>query len=144
MDTSPLATTPISSPESIPPLNPTIFANTFPQAPATTTPPAPLPSFMDATAAALSPASQPITGVPTPPSMVDPNLNFDWDQWDAVFGQHLPVADELMELDPVTGFEFGDLGSAARVVPGARTGSSMAGSEAGMSEVHGSDWVGYC
>lgn len=51
-------------------------------------------------------------GVPTPPSMVDPNLNFDWDQWDAVFGQHLPVADEIMELDPVTGFEFGDLGNA--------------------------------
>jgi len=48
----------------------------------------------------------PPTGVPTPPSMVDPNLTFDWDQWDAVFGQHLPVADELMELDPVSGLEF--------------------------------------
>ncbi|KAJ5552017.1 transcriptional regulator family: Fungal Specific TF [Penicillium sp. DV-2018c] len=45
------------------------------------------------------------TGVPTPPSMVDPNLNFDWDQWDAVFGQHLPVADDLMALDPVAGFD---------------------------------------
>lgn len=45
--------------------------------------------------------------------MVDPNLNnFDWDQWDAVFGQHLPVADELMELDPVVGFEFADMGGA--------------------------------
>ncbi|KAJ5779935.1 transcriptional regulator family: Fungal Specific TF [Penicillium paradoxum] len=44
--------------------------------------------------------------VPTPPSMVDPNLNFDWDQWDAVFGQHLPVADDLMELDPVSGLDF--------------------------------------
>lgn len=53
------------------------------------------------------------TAVPTPPSMVDPNLNnFDWDQWDAVFGQHLPVADELMELDPVVGFEFADMGGA--------------------------------
>lgn len=45
-------------------------------------------------------------GVPTPPSMVDPNLNFDWDQWDAVFGQHLPVADDLMELDPVSGLDI--------------------------------------
>lgn len=63
--------------------------------------------FMDAT----SPSTKPI-GVSTPPSMVDPNLNFDWDQWDAVFGHHLPVSDELMELDPVTGFEFGDLGNA--------------------------------
>lgn len=44
----------------------------------------------------------------TPPSMVDPNFHFDWDRWDAVFGQHLPVADELMELDPVSGFEFND------------------------------------
>ncbi|KAL4934098.1 putative C6 transcription factor [Aspergillus undulatus] len=61
----------------------------------------------------LSPSSHiPALNVPTPPSMVDPNLNFDWDQWDAVFGQHLPVSDELMELDPVTGFEFGDLGAA--------------------------------
>ncbi|RAL05507.1 putative C6 transcription factor [Aspergillus ibericus CBS 121593] len=148
MDTSPLAVSPISSPESIAPLNPTIFANTFPQPqppPSISTPPAPLPSFLDTTAAAASPASQPITGVPTPPSMVDPNLNFDWDQWDAVFGQHLPVADELMELDPVAGFEFGDLGSVVRGSgSGARSGSSLLGSEAGMSEVHGSDWVGYC
>lgn len=50
------------------------------------------------------------SGVPTPPSMVDPNLNFDWDQWDAVFGQHLPVADELMELDPAIGLEFANFG----------------------------------
>ncbi|OQE40808.1 hypothetical protein PENCOP_c005G08980 [Penicillium coprophilum] len=49
--------------------------------------------------------------VPTPPSMVDPNLNFDWDQWDAVFGQHLPVADDLMELDPVSGLDFAHVGS---------------------------------
>lgn len=63
--------------------------------------------FMDS----LSPPAQSMTGAPTPPSMVDPNLNsFDWDQWDAVFGQHLPVADELMELDPIVGFEFADLG----------------------------------
>ncbi|KAJ5764791.1 hypothetical protein N7520_004350 [Penicillium odoratum] len=61
--------------------------------------------FMDP----MSP-NPPPTGVPTPPSMVDPNLNFDWDQWDAVFGQHLPVADELMELDPVSGLEFANFG----------------------------------
>jgi len=51
--------------------------------------------------------------VPTPPSMVDPNLNFDWDQWDAVFGQHLPVADDLMELDPVAGLDFTHLGASS-------------------------------
>lgn len=55
--------------------------------------------------------NQSLPTVPTPPSMVDPNLNFDWDQWDAVFGQHLPVADDLMELDPVAGLEFADLGT---------------------------------
>jgi len=49
-------------------------------------------------------------GAPTPPSMVDPNLNFDWDQWDAVFGQHLPVSDELMELDSGSGLEFANFG----------------------------------
>ncbi|GJP95185.1 hypothetical protein AlacWU_08084 [Aspergillus niger] len=168
--TSPLASgSPISSPESIAPLNPNIFASTFnntpqqaSQLPTNTPPPMqaapPLPSFMDT---AISPTSQPITGVPTPPSMVDPNLNFDWDQWDAVFGQHLPVADELMELDPVTGFEFGDLGSAAyasnspsRMVPGGSSGGGVGrgsfgsvgsgGNEVGMGEVRGSDWVGYC
>ncbi|PWY89930.1 Zn(II)2Cys6 transcription factor [Aspergillus heteromorphus CBS 117.55] len=106
--------------------------------PRSTPPPAP-PSFMDV---AVSPNTQPMPGVPTPPSMVDPNLNFDWDQWDAVFGQHLPVADELMELDPVTGLEFGDLGSTR--LPGARRTASLVGSEAGMSEAHGPDWVGYC
>lgn len=94
--------------------------------------------------------------------MVDPNFNFDWDQWDAVFGQHLPVADELMELDPVTGFEFGDLSSAAYanaaaspsrmglggsggVGRGTSFGSvGSSGNEVGMGEVRGSDWVGYC
>ncbi|GFN15989.1 putative C6 transcription factor [Aspergillus tubingensis] len=175
--TSPLASnSPISSPESIAPLNPNIFASTFnntpqpqqaPQLPTNTPPPpgpiqaAPLPSFMDT---AISPTSQPIPGAPTPPSMVDPNLNFDWDQWDAVFGQHLPVADELMELDPVTGFEFGDLSSAAYANAAAsplrmgldggvgrgsfgNVGSGSGGgggNEVGMGEVRGSDWVGYC
>lgn len=87
----------------------------IPQQPPTTLPTDPPQShsnipFMDP----ASPLMKPDVGdVPTPPSMVDPNLNFDWDQWDAVFGQHLPVADELMELDPVAGFEFGDLGNAS-------------------------------
>jgi hypothetical protein len=76
--------------------------------------------------------------------MVDPNLNFDWDQWDAVFGQHLPVADELMELDPVAGFEFGDLGSGMGG-DNSRT-ASLAGSETGLGtyNIPGPDWVGYC
>ena len=79
---------------------------TVPNSGTVTTPPAGF-SFMDT----FTPPAQSMTAVPTPPSMVDPNLNnFDWDQWDAVFGQHLPVADELMELDPVVGFEFPDLG----------------------------------
>lgn len=29
----------------------------------------------------------------------DHNYNFDWDQWDAVFGQYLPVVDGYMDLD---------------------------------------------
>ncbi|KAJ5126502.1 hypothetical protein N7448_007281 [Penicillium atrosanguineum] len=67
----------------------------------------------------MDPASPaPPMGVPTPPSMVDPNLNFDWDQWDAVFGQHLPVADELMELDPVAGLDFANLGIPSGNTPG--------------------------
>ncbi|GKZ40917.1 hypothetical protein AbraIFM66951_006456 [Aspergillus brasiliensis] len=173
--TSPLpSASPISSPESIPPLNPNIFPTTFnntPQLAVNTPPPPPmpqsaapppLPSFMDT---AISPTSQPITGVPTPPSMVDPNLNFDWDQWDAVFGQHLPVADELMELDPVTGFEFGDLGGSSAATTATATalnsrmmsggagrgsfgsvgsGPTSSGNEAEMGEVRGPDWVGYC
>lgn len=32
-------------------------------------------------------------------STFDHNLNFDWDQWDAVFGQYLPVVDGYMDLD---------------------------------------------
>lgn len=72
--------------------------------------------------------------------MVDPNLNFDWDQWDAVFGQHLPVADELMELDPVTGFEFGDLGN-ARLGPG--PGGRGGGFDMGLGENgQGGSWFG--
>ncbi|RDW89843.1 putative C6 transcription factor [Aspergillus mulundensis] len=70
--------------------------------------------------------------VPTPPSMVDPNLNFDWDQWDAVFGQHLLVSDDLMELDPITGFEFGDLGLPGRASRAGSLNGSLNGSETGM------------
>ncbi|EFW14094.1 hypothetical protein D8B26_002525 [Coccidioides posadasii str. Silveira] len=32
---------------------------------------------------------------------LDPNVNFDWDQWDAVFGQYLPVVDGFMDVDNI-------------------------------------------
>ncbi|KAE8386518.1 fungal-specific transcription factor domain-containing protein [Aspergillus alliaceus] len=124
----------ISSPDRIPTL-PT--AMPFTQSTGAATPPFPLP-FMDM----ASPSAQSITAGPTPPSMMDPNLNFDWDQWDAVFGQHLPVADELMELDPVAGFELGDLGSG--VVGGNSRTASLADSDTGLGSIPGPDWVGYC
>ncbi|KAJ5493557.1 hypothetical protein N7463_009644 [Penicillium fimorum] len=85
------------------------------------TPPAPHVQHSDPDLAAASmsfvdtgsPNVLPVA-VPTPPSMmVDPNLNFDWDQWDAVFGQHLPVADDLMELDPVSSLDFTHVGTAS-------------------------------
>lgn len=72
--------------------------------------PAPVPANANAHANGHTMATT-AAAASTPPSMVDPNLTFDWDQWDAVFGQHLPVADEFMELDPVAGgFGFGDFG----------------------------------
>lgn len=40
------------------------------------------------------------------PSMTDPNPNFDWDEWDAVFGPLVPVSDELMEVDAASEFQF--------------------------------------
>ncbi|KAE8144252.1 fungal-specific transcription factor domain-containing protein [Aspergillus avenaceus] len=129
---TPSPSTTLGSPERIPPLTSTL---PFSQPSSVPTPP-PIP-FMDTG----SPSVQSMAA-PTPPSMVDPNLNFDWDQWDAVFGQHLPVADELMELDPVAGFEFGDLGGGRVGV--SRTGASLAGSESGFNSVPGPDWVGYC
>lgn len=129
-----LAGSTVSSPESLPPLSTMPFTppqtqlppppqlqpqpqtQSHPPAAAATTSPNTLP-FMDATVP-ISPSAVSISvpaAVPTPPSMVDPNLNnFDWDQWDAVFGQHLPVADELMELDAVVGFEFADPGSSGQ------------------------------
>jgi hypothetical protein len=63
----------------------------------------PLHSPRTTNVAAITSPSAGAPSAPTPPSMIDPNLTFDWDQWDAVFGQQLPMADELVELDPVTG-----------------------------------------
>lgn len=57
---------------------------------------------------------QPVSGR-APLAMVDPNIDFDWDQWDAVFGQSLPVADDLMDIDPATVSAFADMGDS---VPG--------------------------
>ncbi|KAJ5382134.1 hypothetical protein N7517_000045 [Penicillium concentricum] len=93
--------------------------------------------------------------IPTPPSMVDPNLNFDWDQWDAVFGQHLPVADDLMELDPVSGLDFTHVGAALTfngTSPEIPTsygndlplpGSSPEGNFSSWNGDNGADWPGY-
>ena len=95
-------------------------------------------------------------GVPTPPSMVDPNLNFDWDQWDAVFGQHLPVADDLMELDPVSGLDFTNFGTTSTFdgnstidMPNSYAnrlslpGSSPGGGFPSWDGNNGGDWPGY-
>lgn len=74
--------------------------------PSSTTNLSPVTSPQGVTASTTSPSA------PTPPSMVDHHnnsLTFDWDQWDAVFGQQLPMADELSGLDPVAGGM--DLGS---------------------------------
>ncbi|KAL2795097.1 fungal-specific transcription factor domain-containing protein [Aspergillus keveii] len=118
----------------------------MPMAPPTQAQAVPQPplQFLDA----LSPSAHPLNlNVPTPPSMLDPNLNFDWDQWDAVFGQHLPVSDELMELDPVTGFEFGGSGSGRVSRAGSFNGSEsgmrmrMRGASTGMRSP---GWNGYC
>jgi hypothetical protein len=72
--------------------------------------------------------------------MVDPNLNFDWAEWDAVFGQHLPVADELMELDPVSGFEFADLANTRDVGSNRSAGDT----DTGMGDVRDPEWFSYC
>lgn len=130
----------------------------------TSTPPAPhvQPSDPDITAVGgvslvdpASPGALP-SGIPTPPSMVDPNLNFDWDQWDAVFGQHLPVADDLMELDPVSGLDFTHAGTASTFngsnpvdmstlyVNGLPLpGSSPDGGFPSWNGNNGADWPGY-
>ncbi|KAJ5676491.1 uncharacterized protein N7477_002124 [Penicillium maclennaniae] len=113
---SAMATSPTTSALAGPPAthSPTA-ASTVPEPPQQAIPNSTSPQmpFMDP----ASPAPQ--MGVPTPPFMVDPNLNFDWDQWDAVFGQQLPVADELMELDPVAGLDFAHLGVPSGNTPGA-------------------------
>lgn len=120
----------ISPPASIPPLSST---KPFAQ-PTFTSSSATLP-YIDTSL----PASQP-GAAPTPPSMVDPNLNFDWAEWDAVFGQHLPVADELMELDPVSGFEFADLANTRDVGDHTAVGKT----DTGMSDVRDPEWFSYC
>jgi hypothetical protein len=71
--------------------------------------------------------------------MMDPNLNFDWDQWDAVFGQQLPVADELMELDPVAGLGLPDLGIGLGLGDSDRHGNDATASQAG-SEINMIGW----
>lgn len=67
----------------------------------------PMVNFLDTAGPNAMPASEPA------PLMIDPGLNFDWGEWDNIFGQSLPVADELMELDQVTGLAFADLENSA-------------------------------
>ncbi|KAI2689938.1 transcriptional regulator family: Fungal Specific TF [Penicillium roqueforti] len=67
----------------------------------------PMVNFLDTAGPNAMPASEPA------PFMIDPGLNFDWGEWDNIFGQSLPVADELMELDQVTGLAFADLENSA-------------------------------
>ncbi|QSS65066.1 C6 transcription factor [Histoplasma capsulatum] len=43
-------------------------------------------------------SSSPRSNNPLPDHL---NLQFDWDQWDAVFGPSLPVVDDLMHLDSI-------------------------------------------
>ncbi|KAL3479713.1 hypothetical protein BJX99DRAFT_59965 [Aspergillus californicus] len=141
LTTSPAPSVPNLVPLNNPPIIPFIHPQSLPTSPPTLQT-QPHPSFLDA----LSPSAQPMNlNVPTPPSMIDPNLNFDWDQWDAVFGQHLPVSDDLMELDPVIGFEFGDLGarriSRAGSLNGSEAGIRMGGGNPGMRSP---GWNGYC
>ncbi|QQK47238.1 Fungal transcriptional regulatory protein, N-terminal [Penicillium digitatum] len=62
----------------------------------------------------LDPADQSLLpDAESAPFPIDPSLNFDWDEWDYIFGQSLPVADELMELDQTTGLAFADLENGA-------------------------------
>lgn len=62
------------------------------------------PSMADIPVQAIpQPRSQPPPQQPQPqqpqPGAFEPNVNFDWDQWDAVFGQYLPIIDGYMDLD---------------------------------------------
>lgn len=94
---------PIQPAQSYPIMQTTTRSSSSPTATSTTTF---SPFNSPQTTAMAATSSSPSAGAPsapTPPSMMDPNLTFDWDQWDAVFGQQLPMADELVELDPVAG-----------------------------------------
>ncbi|GLI72129.1 hypothetical protein PoHVEF18_000297 [Penicillium ochrochloron] len=152
--TSPQMTQSLGSPTSPPPRAAHATAPiTQPEQPLPNIITSPAMPFMDPIS-----SNPPPMGVPTPPSMVDPNLNFDWDQWDAVFGQHLPVADELMELDPVSGLDFANLGfPAANNDAGMRFNglpdSASPGNGnlppawvdgSGNPGIPSSDWTGYC
>ncbi|PGH03182.1 hypothetical protein GX51_04217 [Blastomyces parvus] len=91
------------------PLNVPTF--TSPQTPATSDLPMPLPvpaaSDIDIDIDIQpkpDPNPNPTFQSPSPSSspLLDPhNLQFDWDQWDAVFGPSLPVVDDLMHLDSI-------------------------------------------
>lgn len=61
-------------------------------------------NFLETASPNIMPAPE-----PSVPFMIDPSLNFDCGEWDNIFAQSLPVADELMELDQVTGLAFVDL-----------------------------------
>ncbi|KAJ5826775.1 hypothetical protein N7447_003538 [Penicillium robsamsonii] len=67
----------------------------------------PTVDFMNAADPNMMPAPE-----PSVPFLLDPS-HFDWGEWDNIFGQSLPVADELMELDQVTGLAFADLENGA-------------------------------
>ncbi|PGH31177.1 hypothetical protein GX50_06056 [[Emmonsia] crescens] len=65
----------------------------------------------------------PIFRTPSPNSspLLDPhNLQFDWDQWDAVFGPSLPVVDGLMHLDSIN---TGGTSTRTSTGAGTRTGT---------------------
>lgn len=94
---------PTQQPQTYPIMQTTSPSSSSPAATSTTTfSPLNSPQTTAMAATSTSPSAG-APSAPTPPSMIDPNLTFDWDQWDAVFGQQLPMADELVELDPVTG-----------------------------------------
>lgn len=46
------------------------------------------------------------SGVHTSPDEAESSQDFDWDQWDAVFGQYVPVED-LMDMDASETWRFG-------------------------------------
>ncbi|KAJ6031652.1 transcriptional regulator family: Fungal Specific TF [Penicillium herquei] len=148
ISSSPVVSPPLSTPS--PSVSSSVAASRtqtqlpHPPQPLSNTNHSPHVSFMDP----MSP-NQHSMGVPTPPSMVDPNLHFDWDQWDAVFGQHLPVSDELMELDPVSGLEFTNLG--VPILHSGNSGNTTDMASGGLpppwtNRVSPSDssWTGFC